>query len=107
MSTLKLIIKNELDKRLGRDARSEDVSNAIDYISDWVGGIKFPAISDIVEALEGYINDNYAQCNMCGEYHNPDDMIEHYGYMVCDVLECKVRAADAHEFDPHKEWGAY
>lgn len=107
MSILKLIIKNELDKRLGRDARSEDINNAVIYISDWIGDIKFPALSDITEALEGYVNDNYVQCDMCGEYHHPDDMIDHYGYRVCDVSECKVRAEEEFDFNPHREWGTY
>lgn len=107
MSTIKSIIKNELDKRLGRTALSEDINNAIDYISDWVGGIKFPAISDITEALDCFIRDNYAQCEICGEYHNPDDMSWEYGRLVCGATTCVMQAEDDYKFDPRKEWGTY
>lgn len=107
MSTIKSIIKNELDKRLGRIALSEDINNAIDYISDWVAFIKNPVLSDITEALDGFIKDNYAQCEICGEYYNPDDMSWEYGRLVCGAPTCVMQAEDDHKFNPQKEWGTY
>lgn len=107
MSMIKSIIKNELDKRLGRIALSEDINNAIDYISDWVASIKFPTLSDIIEALDSFIKDNYAQCEICGEYYNPDDMSWEYGRLVCGATTCVMQAENDHNFNPHREWGTY
>lgn len=107
MSTIKSIIKNELDKRLGRDALSEDINNAIDYISDWVAFIKNPVLSDITEALDSFIKDNYAQCEICGEYYKFDEIEHYYGREVCQKTSCRVNAYDDYKFNPQKEWGAY
>ena len=107
MTTIKSIIKNELDKRLGRDALSEDINEAIEYINDWVAFIKNPVLSDITEALDGFIHDNYAQCEYCGEYHKFDDIEHYYGKEVCEKESCRKQAYEDWGFKPQKEWGTY
>lgn len=107
MSTIRDIIRLELTKRLERDALSQDINKAIDYINDWIGGIKYPALSDIEDAINGFVHDNYMQCEICGKYYDPEDLEECYYKRVCSDMFCKKQAQEDYEFDPHKEWGTY
>lgn len=107
MSLLKQIITSELNKRLEREATSEDIIGAIEYIDEWLDGTFEPTLSDIEDALKGYRHDKYSQCEICGKYYRPDDLEEHFYKKVCPDMFCKKQAQEDYEFDPRKEWGTY
>lgn len=107
MSTFKQVIINELNNRLGRTATTDDIYGAFDYISDWLGGIRLPELSDIVEALDAYLHDEYVQCEICGTYHKPENMVEVHAVRTCGCNDCRQQAEDDYNHDPYMEWGTY
>lgn len=106
---LKLVIYNELEKRIKRkptmaecDAAYTDI---IDNLSDT------DTFADLNNIMADYIANNYTQCEQCGEYHLNDHIQTiqgpHGWQRVCSNKDCELCAYDSVHFDPHREWATY
>lgn len=102
---IKQIISNELDNRCKRPVNETEVILAFEYIKEWLSNITNPTIADVVEAMDGFIDDNYAACDMCGELHPSDELNDEFGVRICNNSVCYKQAKEEYEFDPHLELG--
>ena len=102
---IKQIIANELEYRCNRPVNQTEIAAALSYIRDWMTATNAPVIADIVDAIDGFINDNYDRCDICGELHPNDELSDEYGLRICNNSVCYKQAKEEYEFDPHFEWG--
>lgn len=102
---IKQIISNELENRCKRPVNETEVILALEYIQEWLSNTTNPTFADVVEAMDGFINDNYAACDVCGELHLSDELTDEFGVRICNNSVCYKQAKEEYEFDPHLEWG--
>lgn len=81
---LKMIITNELNKRLHRNATASEAQDCYLYITDNLGLID--GFADLNDLMDTYIANNFRQCCECGEYCLIDEMNADYRDYC---LECR------------------
>lgn len=106
---LKLVIYNELEKRIKRKPTMAECNAAyidiIDNLSDT------DTFADLNNIMADYIANNYTQCEQCGEYHLNDQMQTidgPYGWQkVCNNPDCEQNAYYDVNEKRCREWATY
>lgn len=108
-SMLKIMIINELNKRLGRTASAIEQRdaywNVIDMFEDG------DTIDDLKHIMDDYIADTYVRCDQCGEMHRREETTDISGpyscQRVCNNPDCEQAAYQDANYDVHREWATY
>lgn len=106
---LKLVIYNELEKRIKRKPTMAECSAAyIDIIDNLSATDTFADLNNI---MADYIANNYTQCEQCGEYHLNDQMQTIQGpegwQKVCSNKDCELNAYTDVNYNKCREWATY
>ena len=106
---LQLIITNELNRRLGRDATPAEQRKAYLHIADNLGDK--PTLQTLNDCMDDYMDNYYVVCDKCGGLLLRDETGEIVGpynhYRVCTNPDCEQTAYYDANHDPHQELRTY
>ena len=87
---LDAILRNEFTYQLGHNPDADEWRTFIDYISDYIKTDlekkRRPNLTDLEEAIKNALNDEFMQCNDCGDFFLPSEMNDLGGWYC---LNCK------------------
>lgn len=64
-------------------------------------------LDEMPDTVSDFIANEFAQCDICGEYVPIDYITDAGRYRVCSCVECRQEAIDRTNFNPRREWGTY
>lgn len=80
MSTIKQILTNEIEFKLGHKPSKAEFSKIMEGINDCVGDFentgKKLTLADINLAIFDYVDDYFVKCSYSGDYYLPEDTTE-------------------------------
>lgn len=105
----KLIIRNELKKRLHREPTIAEWDAAYADIIDNTD--ETCVLADVIACLDDHIANEYTQCEQCGEYHLNTEMQTISGpegwQKVCNNPDCEQCAYTDVNYNKCRDWATY